>query len=99
MTAPERFAEKSDSPLHRGRRPYMTHSVISRLRTAALRMGNFAERGVMEFSQIAQFANLIFANLMTLAHFSASLAMSVPKSAGEPVNIMPPRAAKRVFIS
>ena len=25
MTAPERFAEKSDSPLHRGRRPYMTH--------------------------------------------------------------------------
>jgi hypothetical protein len=29
MTAPERFAEKSDSLLHRGRRPYMTHSVIS----------------------------------------------------------------------
>jgi hypothetical protein len=27
MTAPERFAEKSDSLLHRGRRPYMTHSV------------------------------------------------------------------------
>ena len=26
MTAPERFAEKSDSLLHRGRRPYMTHS-------------------------------------------------------------------------
>ncbi len=25
MTAPERFAEKSDSLLHRGRRPYMTH--------------------------------------------------------------------------
>jgi hypothetical protein len=23
MTAPERFAEKSDSLLHRGRRPYM----------------------------------------------------------------------------
>jgi hypothetical protein len=28
MTAPERFAEKSDSLLQRGRRPYMTHSVI-----------------------------------------------------------------------
>src|SRR5579864_912851 len=25
MTAPERFAEKSDSLLQRGRRPYMTH--------------------------------------------------------------------------
>jgi hypothetical protein len=29
MTAPERFAEKSDSLLHRGRRPYMTHRDIS----------------------------------------------------------------------
>src|ERR1700680_1546568 len=28
MTAPERFAEKSDSLLHRGRRPYMTHHDI-----------------------------------------------------------------------
>jgi len=29
MTAPERFAEKSNSLLHRGRRPYMTHFDIS----------------------------------------------------------------------
>ena len=29
MTAPERFAEKSDSLLHRGRRPYMAHNVTS----------------------------------------------------------------------
>ena len=29
MTAPERFAEKSDSLLHRGRRPYMTHKLHS----------------------------------------------------------------------
>ena len=36
MTAPERFAEKSDSLLHRGRRPYMTHSVISRPPIAVL---------------------------------------------------------------
>src|ERR1700686_3347092 len=37
MTAPERFAEKSDSLLHRGRRPYMTHHVISQPSIAALR--------------------------------------------------------------
>ena len=37
MTAPERFAEKSDSLLHRGRRPYMTHSDTSRPSNAALR--------------------------------------------------------------
>jgi hypothetical protein len=40
MTAPERFAEKSDSLLHRGRRPYMTHSVISPPSTAASRKVN-----------------------------------------------------------
>ena len=28
MTAPERFAEKSNSLLHRGRRPYMTHNGV-----------------------------------------------------------------------
>ena len=53
----------------------------------------------MESRQLAQFTSLIFANLMTLAHFSALLAMSVSNSAGEPVNIMPPKAAKRAFIS
>ena len=37
MTAPERFAEKSDSLLHRGRRPYMTHNVILQPSFAALR--------------------------------------------------------------
>ena len=37
MTAPERFAEKSDSLLHRGRRPYMTHNVNSPSSIAALR--------------------------------------------------------------
>ena len=51
MAAPERFAKKSDSfPLHRGRRPYMAHSValspscrgllIEVKRTAMLRRGN-----------------------------------------------------------
>jgi len=37
MTAPERFAEKSDSLLHRGRRPYMTHSGALPPQIAALR--------------------------------------------------------------
>jgi hypothetical protein len=37
MTAPERFAEKSDSLLHRGRRPYMTHSDTLGPSIAALR--------------------------------------------------------------
>jgi hypothetical protein len=37
MTAPERFAEKSDSLLHRGRRPYMTHSNRLPLSIDALR--------------------------------------------------------------
>src|SRR3984893_11076035 len=37
MAAPERFAKKSDSfPLHRGRRPYMTHLRHRRLRTFAV---------------------------------------------------------------
>jgi hypothetical protein len=37
MTAPERFAEMSDSLLHRGRRPYMTHNVTSPPSIDALR--------------------------------------------------------------
>jgi hypothetical protein len=37
MTAPERFAEKSDSLLHRGRRPYMTHSDLLPPSIGALR--------------------------------------------------------------
>src|SRR5262245_35636188 len=37
------------------------------------------------------------ANLTTLAHFSVSSATSLPKSAGEPVNISLPRSAIRPF--
>ena len=36
MTAPEPFAEKSNSLLHRGRRPYMTHFDIGLGEIAAL---------------------------------------------------------------
>ena len=38
------------------------------------------------------------ANLITLAHFSVSSAMSVPKSAGEPERTVPPRSANRALI-
>src|SRR6266446_6227451 len=41
---------------------------------------------------------LMSANLTTLAHFSVSSAMSLPKSAGEPESIRPPRSASRAFI-
>src|SRR5262245_20700252 len=37
-------------------------------------------------------------NLITLAHFSVSSAMSLPKSAGEPANTVPPRSAIRALI-
>ena len=35
------------------------------------------------------------ANLITLAHFSVSSAISLPKSAGEPGSTVPPRSANR----
>src|SRR5499426_1267327 len=35
---------------------------------------------------------------MTLPHFSVSSAMSLPKSAGEPTNAVPPRSASRALI-
>jgi hypothetical protein len=36
---------------------------------------------------------LMFANLITLAHFSVSWAMNFPKSAGEPANGVAPSSA------
>ena len=41
---------------------------------------------------------LMFAALITLAHFSVSSAMSLPKSAGEPASAVPPRSASRALI-
>src|SRR5947209_5547966 len=41
---------------------------------------------------------LMPADLITLAHFSVSPAMSLPKSAGEPGSTVPPRSASRAFI-
>src|SRR5262245_61321624 len=41
---------------------------------------------------------LMPANLITLAHFSVSSAMSLPKSAGEPAITVPPSSAIRALI-
>src|SRR5262249_41448768 len=41
---------------------------------------------------------LMLAARITLAHFSVSSAMSLPKSAGEPASTVPPRLARRAFI-
>src|SRR5262249_29473578 len=37
------------------------------------------------------------ANLITLAHFSVSSAINIPKSAGEPANTVPPSSARRLL--
>ena len=39
----------------------------------------------------------ILASRITLAHFSVSLRMRLPKSVGEPGSTMPPNSAKRAF--
>src|SRR5262245_24239539 len=43
-------------------------------------------------------SGLIPANLITLAHFSVSSAMSFRKSEGEPARVMPPISARRALI-
>src|SRR5262249_33088525 len=43
-------------------------------------------------------SDLMPANLITLAHFSVSSAISFPKSAGDPGSATPPRSARRAFI-
>src|SRR5262245_8931616 len=56
----------------------------------------FAERDVMEYrSEFPDHSGLIPADWITLAHFSVSSAMSLPKSAGEPASTVPPRVSVR----
>src|SRR5262249_19301639 len=43
-------------------------------------------------------SGLMPAKLMTLPPFSISLAMSLPKSAGEPASTVPPRSASRALV-
>src|SRR5262245_22241378 len=45
----------------------------------------------------ADHSALIPTDLITLAHFSVSSAMSLPKSAGEPDNAEPPTSARRAL--
>ena len=46
----------------------------------------------------ADHSGLMLAARITLAHFSVSSAMSLPKSAGEPASTVPPRSASRALI-
>src|SRR5262249_52940568 len=46
----------------------------------------------------ADHSALIPADLMTLAHFSVSSAMNLPKSADEPANTAHPRSVRRFFM-
>src|SRR5215470_11245938 len=59
----------------------------------------FVERDVMEFPAGFLHCALMPANLITLAHFSVSSAMSLPKSAGEPGFGTLPNAAYRDLTS
>ena len=59
MTAPERFAEKSDSLLHRGRRPYMTHSVTLPAPIAAVQKLYSMTSSAMESIRGAIMANIM----------------------------------------
>ena len=43
-------------------------------------------------------SGLMFAARITLAHFSVSAAMSLPKSAGKPGSTVPPKSTSRALI-
>src|SRR5215472_17282937 len=60
---------------------------------------DFAERDLWNIRLLKQpHSDLMPANLITLAHFSVSSAISFPKSAGDPGSATPPRSARRAFI-
>src|SRR5262249_30210978 len=52
---------------------------------------------VMECPWFLAQSALTSTNLTTLAHFSVSSAMNLPKSTGEPASAMPPSSARRAF--
>ena len=55
--------------------------------------------GFMEYlAGMLLHSGLMFAERITLAHFSVSSTMNLPKSVGEPVSTVPPRSASRAFI-
>src|SRR5262249_53420634 len=54
---------------------------------------------VMEYrSELPDHSGLMPADLITLAHFSVSSAISLLKSAGEPASPVPPRSASRALM-
>src|SRR5262249_21100427 len=71
------------------------HSLFDHL-VGAAGHPTFAERDLWNVRR-HQFA-LAPENLTTLAHFSVSSAISLPKSAGEPASTVPPRSASLAFI-
>src|SRR5262245_55105834 len=68
--------------------------------TSSARLGHplFAERALRNiWRDRADHSALILAARITLAHFSVSSAISLPKSAGEPAITVPPRSASRAL--
>src|SRR5262245_6877976 len=57
-----------------------------------------AYRDIMEHHSAGGYSGLMLAARITLAHFSVSAAMSLPKSAAEPPSTVPPRSASRALI-
>src|SRR5262245_35474870 len=53
----------------------------------------------MGHGEVVDYSGLMFANLVTLRHFSVSAAICLPKSAGEPESTVPPRSARRAWNS
>ena len=51
----------------------------------------------VQFARARYQFGLMPANLTTLAHFSVSSAMNLPKSAGDPTNTVAPSSANRAF--
>src|SRR5262249_47430086 len=68
---------------------WRTHSITS---SVAIRGTEFMERAASAHSA------LMLAARITLAHFSVSSAMNLPKSVGEPASAVPPRSASRAFM-
>jgi hypothetical protein len=54
-------------------------------------------KAVSDIIPISEFYGVMPANLITLAHFSISSAMNLPKSAGEPGSTVPPTSARRAL--
>src|SRR5262249_44691517 len=63
------------------------------------RLIDFAKRALRNIARDSRDqSGLMPANLITLPHFSTSLAMRLPKSAGEPPSVVPPRSASCALI-